>query len=188
MNSGKAPAAEPERRSLRIETERLLIRNYEEQDLQDFYEIFSNPSVMRYCEPVYDREVSANWLRFYIDNPVAYAVTETRSGKMIGHALFKQMPHEEEGIYEIGWIYNELFWHQGYAYEASKALINYGFEELCVHKIVAETIDPDKSVRLMKKLGMKEDGVFRQHTLDNSGEWVDLYWYGILSRDLLRAL
>ena len=122
---------------MHLSTERLLIRNYEEQDLEDFYEIFSNPAVMEYCEPAYDRAACEHWLQYFIEQPIAFAVVEAQSGKVIGHALFKQMPGEKEGIYEIGWIYNETFWGRGYALEASRALIRYGFEELGVHKVAA---------------------------------------------------
>ena len=168
---------------MRIQTERLRIRNYEERDLADFFEIFSDREVMEHCEPPYDMEASRYWVQYFIDNPIAFAVIEAESGKMIGHALFKQMPGEENGIYEIGWIYNRRFWRQGYAYEAAQALIDYGFDQLNVHKIVAETIDPVKSVPLMIKLGMREEGVFRQHTLCNGGIWADLFWYGLLRSD-----
>lgn len=96
---------------------------------------------------------------------------------------FKQIPGEENGIYEIGWIYNEHFWGRGYAYEASEALIQYGFDTLGIHKVVAETIDPVKSVALMEKLGMRREGVFRAHTRNNDGVWADVYWYGLLKTD-----
>jgi len=168
---------------MRLKTERLLIRNYAESDLQDFYEIFSNPVVMEQCEPPYGMEECAKCLDYFIKNPIAFAVVETVSGKIIGHALFKQLPGEENGIYEIGWIYNELYWGRGYAYEASKALIDYGFDVLKLHKVAAETIDPLKSVSLMKKLDMRQEGVLRQQTKDLNGNWTDLYWYGILASD-----
>ena len=51
------------------------------------------------------------------------------------------------------------------------------------HKVFAETIDEIKSVELMKKLGMKLEGIQRSQTKDDSGNWVDLYFYGILSED-----
>ncbi len=168
---------------MHLVTPRLNIRPYEEGDQADFYEIFSDPVVMRDCEPPYDWETSAGWLQRFIRDPIAYAVALKDSGKMIGHALFKQLPGEEAGIYEIGWIYNRRFWRQGYAFEAARAQIAYGFEHLNLHKVCAETIDPVKSVPLMKKLGMKEEGVFRQHTRDLQGNWADLHWYAILRSD-----
>ena len=165
---------------MHLTTERLTIRPYTDADLSDFYEIFSDPIVMRDCEPPYDLEKSRHWLRYFIENPIAFAVVENAGGKLIGHALFKQLPGEADGIYEIGWIYNRAFWRQGYAYEASRALIDYGFDALALHKICAEPIDPVKSAALMEKLGMRREGLFHRHTKDNEGRWADLYWYAIL--------
>ena len=116
----------------------------------------------------------------------AFAAQERLSGKVIGHLLFiKQLPGEEAGIYEIGWFINQKYWRRGFPFEACKALINYGFETLDLHKICAETIDSNKSVKLMEKLGMRKEGVFCLHTLDNAGDWADLYWYAILKADWL---
>lgn len=164
-----------------LQTERLTIRGYAEGDLPDFYEIFSDPEVMRCCEPIYSREKAERWVRYFIQNPIAFAVAENASGKMIGHTLFKQLPGEAEGIYEIGWIYNRAFWRHGYAFEASRALIGYGFGALRLHKICAETIDPIKSVPLMRKLGMAPEGLFRAHARDPAGRWADVYWYAVLN-------
>ena len=52
-----------------------------------------------------------------------------------------------------------------------------------VHKIFAEAIDGMKSVGLMKKLGMKLEGIQRSQTKDHFGNWADLYFYGILAED-----
>lgn len=173
--------------ALSLTTARLLIRPYAQSDLDDFEEIFSDAEVMRECVPPYTREQCARWLNRFIKDPIAFAVELRRTGKMIGHALFKQLPGEEEGIYEIGWIYNRRFWRQGYAFEAARALMDYGFGALKLHKICAETIDPLKSVPLMKKLGMREEGVFRQHTRSPEGAWADLYWYAALRTEWEKA-
>ena len=171
-----------------LETERLRIRDYRATDLADFYEIFSDAETMRFIEPPYDRARCERWLRYFADNPaVAYAVEEKQSGRVIGHALFKQLPGEATGVYEIGWIYNRRFWGRGYAREASSALIGYGFDALSLHKICAETLDAQKSVALMRALGMTREGVFRAHTRDSDGNWADVYWYAILESDHRRA-
>jgi len=167
---------------MRLETERLLIRPYEMDDLDDFCAIFSDPEVMAQCAPPYDRAACEKWLSCFIQNPIAFAVVEKQSGRMIGHALFKQLPGEEDGIWEIGWIYNRAFWRKGYAYEAARAQIDHGFAHLNLHKVCAETIDPVKSVRLMEKLGMQQEGVFRRHVKNPvTGRWADLYWYAVLN-------
>lgn len=59
----------------------------------------------------------------------------------------------------------------------------YGFNELKLHKIFAEAVDGVKSVGLMKKLGMRLEGLQRSQTKDNDGNWADLYLYGMLKSD-----
>ena len=163
-----------------IRTARLVIRDYAPSDLQDLHEIFSDPVVMKECEPVYTEAQTRDALDHFIQKGIAFAVTLADSGKVIGHALFAQFPPpDEKGVYEIGWIYNRSHWRQGYAYEAASALIEYGFQELALHKVCAETIDPVKSCGLMRKLGMSHEGTFRAHTKDLDGNWTDLYWYAI---------
>ena len=91
------------------------------------------------------------------------------TNKVIGYILFNEY---DEEVYEMGWIYNKDYWRQGYAFESCKAV-----------KIFAEAIDGIKSVGLMKKLGMKLEGIQRSQTKDNFGNWADLYLYGILAED-----
>ena len=99
---------------------------------------------------------------------------------MMGYILFKR---QDEGVYEMGWIYNSSFWRQGYAYESCKAVIDYAFAELKAYKVFAEAIDAVKSVGLMQKLGMRHEGIQRSQTKDNHGNWADLYFYGLLKDD-----
>lgn len=162
---------------MELKTKRLVIRDYLESDIPDLLTIFGDPEVMKFCEPVYDEARTRQMLDMF--RGIAYAVT--RSGKVIGHALFKQLPMEEDGIYEIGWIFGRKYWGQGYAYESASALIDYGFQELGLHKICAETLDPIRSGGLAKKLGMTQEACFRSHTRDVSGKWTDLYWYGVVN-------
>lgn len=162
-------------------TPRLRIRDYRAEDLDDLYEIFSDPETMRDCEPACSEAQVRDYLALFMDKSIAYAVELRETGKVIGHALFKQLPGEEDGIYEIGWIYNRAYWRQGYAYEAARALIDYGFETLRVHKVCAETLNPVRSGGLARKLGMIEEGHFRAHTLDNDGNWADFYWYAVVN-------
>ena len=163
-----------------ISTPRLIIRDYSPADFQDLHEIFSDPVVMAYCEPAYTAEQTKEILGLFIRRSIAYAVVLKQTGKIIGHALFAQLPPPDTaGTYEIGWIYNRSFWGQDYAFEASKALIDYGFQYLNLHKVTAETIDPVRSVGLMKKLGMQHEATFPAHTTDLQGNRADVYRYAI---------
>lgn len=85
--------------------------------------------------------------------------------------------------YEIGWIINKDYQGRGYAFEISNALIEYGFEELKLHRIFATTVAGNiKSSSLLEKLNMKKEAVFRKGNFHN-GIWIDEYWYGILEED-----
>ena len=99
---------------------------------------------------------------------------------MIGYILFKAF---EEGVYEIGWIFNKNYWRQGYAFESCKAVVEYAFNQLEAHKIFAEAVDSVKSVGLRKTPGIRLEGIQRSQTKDNDGNWADLYFYGLLKEE-----
>ena len=164
-----------------IETPRMIVRNFQMDDVKDLQEILGDDETMKYCEPAYSLEKTTNFFqKFCIEKKAAIAAVHKESSKVIGYILFKE---SEKKVYEMGWFFNRNYWRQGYAYEACKAVIDYAFANLNAHKIFAETIDGEKSVNLMKKLGMKSEGIQRSQVKDNSGNWADLYLYGILETD-----
>ena len=166
---------------MHIETPRMIIRNFTLEDAADLYDILGDEETMENCEPAYDFAKTKRFLTsFCIGRGGAVAAVHKESGKMMGYILFNQA---NEGVYEMGWIYNRSFWRQGYAYESCKAVIDCAFGQWNAHKVFAETIDPLKSVSLMKKLGMKPEGVQRSQVKDLHGHWADLYFYGLLKED-----
>lgn len=164
-----------------IETTRMIIRDFVPEDAADLHEIFGDAETMANCEPAYAFDKTKEFLTsFCIGRKGAVAAVHKARGKMMGYILFNEF---DEGVYEIGWIFNRDFWRQGYAYESCTAVIDHAFGELNAHKIFAEAIDGVKSVGLMKKLGMRLEGVQRSQTKDNQGNWQDLYFYGLLEDD-----
>ena len=167
-----------------IETPRMIIRDFIPEDAADLQKILGDDETMKNCEPAYDFEKTEKFLTsFCIGRKGAVAAVHKESSKMIGYILFNEI---DEGIYELGWIFNRSFWRQGYAYESCKAVIDYAFGELKAHKVFAETIDAVKSVGLMQKLGMQLEGVQQSQTKDAQGNWADLYFYGLLADDWRR--
>lgn len=161
---------------MHIETERMVIRDFDPDDVYDLQEILGDAETMKYCEPAYPFEKTQKFLEeFCIAKKGAVAAVLKDSRKMIGYILFKPW---EVHVYEMGWIFNKKYWRQGYAYEACSALMEYGFRERNIQKVVAETIDKQKSVRLMEKLGMKYEEVQKSQVKDSFGNWADLYLYG----------
>lgn len=166
---------------MNIETSRLLIRSFCPEDAHDLYEILGDAETMEYCEPAYDFKKTKAFLeQFCIERKGAVAAVHKGSKKMIGYILFNQ---SEQGLYEMGWFFHRGYWQQGYAYEACMAVIRYAFDTLHAHKIFAETIDPVKSVALMKKLGMTLEGIQRSQARNIHGNWADLHFYGLLEEE-----
>ena len=172
-----------------IETGRMILRDFALVDLDDFHEIFGDSEVMRYTEPPYDRAKSMKFLEdFCIKRQPkgGFAAVLKETNMVIGYVLFKSI--DEPEIYEIGWIFNKDYWRKGYAFEICYELVCHGFEEMNLHKICAEAIDTEKSVPLMKKLGMTLEGVHIEHSKRQDGSWADLHWYAILKDDYLRSV
>lgn len=164
-----------------METERMIIRKFLPEDAQALHAIFGDEETMTNVEPAYSPEKTKDFLNtFCIGRNGALAAARKSDSRLIGYILFKEY---EEEVYEIGWIFRRDCWRQGYAFEACSRVIDYAFEALNAHKIFAEAIDPIKSVDLMKKLGLKAEGVQRSQTKDPHGNWTDLYFYGLLKKE-----
>ena len=159
-----------------IETDRLIIRDFEMTDAEDLQEILGDEETMKYCEPVYDIEKTKAFLKnFCIDKKGAVAAVLRETNKLIGYILFNET---EQGVFEIGWFFNRKYWGKGYAFEACSAVIDNAFAELGADRIFAETIDTVKSVGLMKKLGMQFEKILHIAE-DTFGKPAELHVYGI---------
>ncbi len=166
---------------MKQKTDRLLIREFIPEDVNDLYEILGDEETMVYVEPKYDfQKVQSFLIEFCIECRGAVAAVHKESQKMIGYILFNEI---EKGIYELGWIFNKNYWQQGYAYETCSKVIEYAFYELGAYKIVAETADKEKSVKLMRKLGMRQEGIQCNYTKDTRGNLLDFYTFSISKED-----
>ena len=78
------------------------------------------------------------------------------------------------------------YWGKGYATEAAREMLGYGFESLGLHRIFATCFPHNPaSGRILKKIGMQYEGCQRQHLL-KWGQFVDSELYGILRREWAR--
>lgn len=84
---------------------------------------------------------------------------------------------------ELGYWLGLPYWNQGYTTEAAGALVNFGFDNLSLHRIEAGHYRGNPaSGRVMQKLGMQQEGILRQHTL-RFGKFEDRVVYGLLASD-----
>nr|WP_156282456.1 GNAT family N-acetyltransferase [Paenibacillus sp. NEAU-GSW1] len=107
-----------------------------------------------------------------------YAIVTKDNDDLIGCvSLNLAKPHQRA---ELGYWLGKSFWGQGYATEAVKRIIQFGFQELKLHKIyaIAMTKNPASS-NVMKKIGMQFEGELKQHIMkwDN---FEDIVYYGLM--------
>jgi RimJ/RimL family protein N-acetyltransferase len=147
-----------------IETERLRLRNWRDEDIEPFIRHTNTPAVMRWLGGVKPAEehrqiIRDRILRWQEDRGFTFWVVERKAdGESLGFCGLKladQPGSPIEGDYEIGWRLREDAWGQGYAREAATASLTHAFEMLGAPHVVAITYQQNEaSWRLMERLGM----------------------------------
>lgn len=169
------------------ETERLILRRYQEKDLQDLFAYLSDAKVVEYepYKPMTLEEAKEN-LQWRIETDEMIAIELKGSHKMIGNVYLGKREFES---LEMGYVLNRNFWGQGYASESCRALIQQAFSQ-GIHRIYAEC-DPRNrnSWKLLEALGFQREAHFRKNVYfwkDESGKgiWKDTYVYAKLNTDL----
>jgi ribosomal-protein-alanine N-acetyltransferase len=152
---------------LPLETERLLVRPFTMDDLDELHEnVLSDDEVMRWASPhrrAATREESREALERYIGEQQRagfsfWAVVERETQTLVGNCGL--IPYAWEGPdVELGYRIGRRWWGRGYATEAGRASLEFGFADLGLERIVAVT-DPDnrRSQRVLEKLGMTCEG------------------------------
>ena len=166
---------------MRLTTERLIIRDFRAEDAPELQEILGDGETMAHCEPPYTPAQTEALLRdFCMGRHGAVAAALRDTDRVIGYILFHET---EEDVYEIGWFFNRRYWRQGYAYEACRAVLDEAFDTLHAHRVFAETTDGVKSLGLMRRLGLRPEGLQRSHTREPDGRWADMHLCGLLAED-----
>lgn len=171
-----------------IETARLRLRPFQASDWQALHSYAGDPATMRYLPP---GALSAEQARAFAerhsgDTAEALALERTDERRLIGHLIFH--PWVARQTYEIGWVIDPRQQRRGYASEAARALVGYGFATLGLHRIIA-TCQPENpaSYRVMERIGMRREGYFRQCIARDDGSWWDELFYAILRDEWLAA-
>jgi ribosomal-protein-alanine N-acetyltransferase len=84
---------------------------------------------------------------------------------------------------DFGYTFNRRYWNNGYATEGTRALLNFAFSNLKLHRVWATCdVRNHASYRVMQKLGMRREGVFKKDLLQR-GEWRDSFLYAVLAEE-----
>jgi [ribosomal protein S5]-alanine N-acetyltransferase len=175
---------------VRLETERLLLREFGADDAEALFSVESEPEVARYqsFEPR-TLDQSQAFVRGAAEmatrsprSVYELAVVRRADEQLIGRVGFEVSGgHGRQGV--LWYTLRPDCWGQGYATEAARALVTYGFSELGLHRVQADC-DPDNapSWRLLERLGMRREA----HHLEwvwHKQRWVDSYEYAVLARE-----
>jgi RimJ/RimL family protein N-acetyltransferase len=174
-----------------VVTERLVLRPWREGDLDDVHSFQSDPEVVRYLYwELRTREESLQWLRERIaadrlaadGDGISLAVERRADGRVLGgvNGWWRSVEHRQG---EIGFVLARDAQGQGYAREATAALLDLLFDRLDLHR-VSGTADARNvaSTALMARLGMRQEAHFREAEWFK-GDWGDTAVYAVLRRE-----
>jgi RimJ/RimL family protein N-acetyltransferase len=148
-----------------IETERLLLRRWRTADLEPFAVVNADPAAMRFMPAAMTVDESRTMIErieahFETHGFGIWAVEAPGVAPFVGFVGLQQVGFEAHftPAVEIGWRLSPAFWGKGYATEAAKAAIRFGFEKLNLDQIVSFTVPANKpSWSVMERIGMTRD-------------------------------
>ena len=180
-----------------IETSRLILRPLKSEDVEDLLEYQSHPEIVRYIPwPERTREQVVEALTKTINTGKSELKDQGDffvlawelkvGGKVIGQSNMSLRSTNDQ-LSDIGWVTHQNFQRQGFAYEATYALMKYAFENFPLHRIVADidTRNPE-SAQLAEKLGMRREGEFKDSEFFK-GDWCSMWLYAILKEEFAHA-
>ena len=154
-----------------IETSRLILRTFREEDAADLYEYLKEPMVHCFaCMKVASvEEAKSAALERAKDNEYYFAIVLKENGKVIGEIdAMPETPAPDEknavlDTFSPCWMLHPDYHGKGYAFEAAKVFFDYLFYRKGARRIYAFTEDYNlSSQKLCQKLGMRQEGLFRE--------------------------
>jgi RimJ/RimL family protein N-acetyltransferase len=173
----------------KLETDRLDLRRFLPEDVADVARLCGEWEIAEttlniphpYELPMAEEWIGSHQKAFDDGEAVNFAISEKETGKLLGAISI----HIQKGnrLAEIGYWIGKPYWNRGFATEATKAVIDYGFEQLELNRIQARHMTKNPaSGRVMEKAGMKPEGIMRQ-SIFRWGVFEDAAIYSILREE-----
>jgi ribosomal-protein-alanine N-acetyltransferase len=178
----KWPSAQPT-----LETNRLILRPLALEDAQEIQALAGDFTIADttlnivhpYPDGLAEKWISEHPAKFQQREAVTFAVTLKDHGQLIGVASLGFNLRFRRG--ELGYWISKPYWNQGFATEASRAVIEFGFGSLGLHKIEATHLSRNPaSGKVLQKMGFEQEGVLRAHVL-KWDRFEDVVVFGLLS-------
>ncbi len=174
-------------------SERLILRPFTLSDAFIVQKLAGNPKIAETTLNIphpYENGMAEMWIgthreSFNEGKGVTYAIVNKDSKELIGAiGLMINLVHEKA---ELGYWIGLPYWGKGYCTEASKLLIDFGFNKLDLNKIYAKALVSNKnSWNVMEKVGMNYEGTLRQEVIKD-GIAYDLKSYAILKDEYIKS-
>lgn len=143
-----------------LETNRLLLRELNPNDAENFYRLNLNPNVIKYTgnsafkNTQEARDFLENYQDYKLNGYGRWAVINKETNKFVGWCGLKF--EEMENKTDIGFRFFEEEWNKGYATESAMACLNYGFEKLNLKQIIGRAMKENTgSIKVLEKIGLK---------------------------------
>jgi len=173
-----------------LATDRLLLRDFVEEDHLATNEYERDPNVVRYQgHGTRTLEESLDYIRRVIEESQAYprrlydlAVVLREEARVVGRCGLNLSagPNQDAALW---YVLHPRLWGKGIIVEAARALVTFGFRELGLHRVWIDC-DPENhaSARVAEKLGMRREAHMRENVWFRD-RWVDTFIYAVLDRD-----
>ena len=175
-----------------LETERLRLRPFTLDDEAAVFALASDPDVARFMRFEAHRTFADTraFLELVLQHygrsePFAWAIVSREDGRLIGSCGFPKQ-NDMRNSAEIGYWLGKPYWGRGYAVEAARALVRFGFEEMGLDRVEAKCFVENRAGhRVIEKLGMNFEGTDRSEMI--KGQSPELRVYSVGRQEWLAA-
>ena len=182
---------------MKLETDRLVLRQMTEKDVKDIVRNINNLNVSRWLAVVpypYCKKDAINWIK----KGKEYAKQKPRSkypfgielkeeGKIIGGIGIHDINFDVSKA-EIGYWLGQKYWGKGYGGEALRTVLDFAFNKLKLKRLEAKVYEGnERSAGLLEKFGFKKEGFLRESCRSKADKKIHSeYVYGLLKREYKR--
>lgn len=170
-----------------LETNRLMIRSFCDEDAAAVLEYLAHPRVNCFLDDrISTLEEAAAKVQERKEDHSYVAVCLKESGQVIGELFHLK---EEPDTYSIGWNFNAAYEGKGYARESAEAFLSYLFLEKRARRLYAYVEDDNiRSQTLCERLGMRKEGLFLEFISftnheDGTPKYENTYQYALLKKE-----
>ncbi|MBX2834251.1 MAG: GNAT family N-acetyltransferase [Micavibrio sp.] len=150
-------------KNIHLETDRLILREWEDRDLEPFARLNADPLVMQYLPRVLDKKATKRHMKefqkdFKKHGYGLYVIEEKETSEFVGFTGLHNVDFEASFTPAVGlaWRIDYEYWGKGFGSEAARAVIDHAFNNLKLKELVAFTVyDNSRTIHLMEKMGFK---------------------------------